>query len=85
MFGMVSCDGDVMPLLIFLHGLKLNMKAYIMFLEKEVLPGLRKWPLEDATSSNRTLQYAIQADETIFGCLKIVVTTSHQIPSRLTP
>ena len=36
-FGVVSCDGDVMPPFIFLHGLNLNIEAYIKCLQKIVL------------------------------------------------
>ena len=69
MFGVVTSDGDVMPLFLLTRPWTV---AYIMFgggsaaLDHEV--GYR--------SSNKTLCYVIQAGEPSVGCQKISVTTS---------
>ena len=49
-FGVVTSEGDIMLLFIFLHGLSLNRETYIKHLE-EVVPA---WIERVATSSNRT-------------------------------
>ena len=41
-FGVVTSDGDVMPLFIFSHSLTLNMEACIKCLEELVLPWIEK-------------------------------------------
>ena len=55
-FEVVTSDGDIMPLLIFPRGLRLNTEAYIKCLEEFVLTWIEKeaagwlysWPQESA-------------------------------------
>ena len=62
-FGMVTSDGDIMPLFIFPHGLRFNREAYIKCLEKIVLPLIKSV----GTESNRILCHATQAGEPSVG------------------
>ena len=44
-FGVVTSGGDIMSQFIFLHGLRLNMEAYIKCLEEVVLTRIKKVPM----------------------------------------
>ena len=83
MFGLVTSDNDIMSPFIFPNGLRLNMEAYIKYLEEVMLPGSRGWLLEDPMPGNRT--HATQAGETSHGCQKISFITSGLTSGFLTP
>ena len=41
-FGVVTSNGNVMPSFIFPYGLRLNTEAYVNYLEKVVLPWIKR-------------------------------------------
>ena len=85
LLGVFTSNGDIILPFIFLYGLKLDTKVYIKSLEEIVLPGLRRWLLEDPTSGNRTLSHVTLVGETSFGCEKISATASLLTSGFLTP
>ena len=82
-FGLVVNDGDSMPPFI-LHGLRLNIESYIKFLPEKSWSRLKKWLLEEPTSSNRVQHHDAQARETNSANKKIPATTSSLTSNRLT-
>ena len=67
-FGVVTCDNNITTRLIFPQDLKLTTMAYIKILG---ISWIERGLLEDPTSGNRILRYAIQAGEPSVGCEKI--------------
>ena len=64
-FGMVTCEGSVMPPIIFPHGLRFNTEAYI-----------KRVTLDDPPSVNRTMRHSTHIGKLSVGCDNISVITS---------
>ena len=67
-FGLVTCNGGIMPPFFFPHGLRLNIEAYIRCLGEVLLLWIEKVATKDLLSRNSTLHYGTQAGEPGLSC-----------------